>query len=101
MLSMPLFTCAERCKVPTSLLKTEGAVRAAANTGGVLVILTVILPEANGTDLVSPALIEREAPTARASELDAGFGPAHDRVGGQLPAVVLKPLLTVGQFLWR
>jgi hypothetical protein len=59
MLPMPLFACAKRCKVPTSLFKAERAVRAATNTGDVLVILSVILPEANGTNLVSPALIER------------------------------------------
>ena len=60
MLSMPLFACAERREVSTSLLQAEGPVRAAANTGGVLIILTVVLPEADGADVVSPALMERQ-----------------------------------------
>jgi hypothetical protein len=64
MLSVALFTRAERREIATCLFKAEGTIRTAANTRGVLIVLTVVLPEAHRTDLVSPTLIQREEPAA-------------------------------------
>ncbi len=53
------------------ILKTEMAVRTTANDVRVVVVLAVVLPTALPASLVSPALRERDVPTA-----GAGVRPA-------------------------
>ena len=58
-LSVALFARTESAEVPTSLFKAQGTIRSTANTTGVVVILPVVLPEADGTNFESPTLVER------------------------------------------
>ena len=93
MLSRSFVTGSKRCEVATGLLKTQRAVWATTNPLGVLIVLPIVLPKTDRTDLVSTPFVEREAVTARACKTDSGLGRTHDRIGGEFAAVVFKPFL--------
>ncbi len=50
--------------VRTRLRQAERAIRAATHVGDIVIVLPVILPEANGTDLVPASLVQGEASAA-------------------------------------
>jgi tRNA(fMet)-specific endonuclease VapC len=93
-----LVTRAEAKIVPSSLIKTQGTIRTTSDPRGILVILPVVLPKADGTDLVSAALIESEMSAAWTGEPNAGLGSSDHRVRPELPDVVFKPPLSTRQF---
>ena len=66
-----LVTSTERREVEAGLLETEHAVRPAAHAGRVVVILSVVLPEANRTKLESTTLAQSEEAAAWARESTA------------------------------
>jgi hypothetical protein len=57
----------ERSKITTRLNEAEIAVRAAAHLAGVLIILAVVLPETNMTNVEAAALAQRAIPAAWAT----------------------------------
>jgi len=60
--------CAKLLIVDSGLCEAEVAIGAAKYLVSIGVILAIILPEANGADLVSPALVERLVATAWATK---------------------------------
>lgn len=65
MLLRALIARTERGVVPSRLFEAQRTVRPASDTPGIHVVLSVVLPEADGADLEAPALVQSEAPTAR------------------------------------
>jgi hypothetical protein len=69
--------CASSFKVPPCLSQAEMAVRAASALVRIVVILTVVLPEADWTDLVHCTLSEGNEAAARAA-IRTVLGSAYD-----------------------
>ena len=74
--------------VGTSLGQAQRTVGPTTDAIGVVIVLTVVLPETNDADLEPSTVVESQAPAARTSELDAILSfPAH---GFVLPDLVIK-----------
>ena len=89
-----LVTGPKRCEVGAGLLEAQYAVWSATNPFRILIVLTIVLPETDGADLVPASFVEGEAVTTRAPETEPGLRRMHDRIGGEFAAVVFKPLLS-------
>ncbi len=77
--------------------ETQRAVGATAHLIRIPIVLAVVLPEADGTDFESAALIESEAPAARARMPAASDARTHDR-GLKAGDVFLEPPPSALQF---
>lgn len=81
---VPLLAGPDEIKVPPRVTQAEPPVGSAPDGVGVVLVLTVVLPEAHGTDLERTSLAEREVSAAGTSE-----GPVIVARGHR---AVLKPL---------
>lgn len=70
-------TCSVGGKVLPGLCEAEPAVGTAAALVGVMVILAVVFPEADGADLVVTPLFKRQVTTARTCVRLASRRPTH------------------------
>lgn len=95
-----LIACTEGSVVPSRLVQAERTVRPASDERGVMIVLPVVLPEANRTDLEPATLVESEVAATRTCESPSRFRRSHDRTLVELPTVVVEPTPTSGQFLW-
>lgn len=94
MLSRSFVTGPKHREVDASLFETQWAVWSTTNPVGILIVLPVVLPETNGTDLVTTSFVERDAATTRALETESGLRRMDERIGREFAAVVFKPLLS-------
>ena len=72
--------------VRTRCRQTERVVGSAAHVIGIVVVLTIVLPEADGTDVVAATLLQGDVTTAWALVRSTATG-THD-VGEQHPPIV-------------
>ncbi len=96
-----LVACAEGSVVPACVVQAHRSIRTTPNPVGVMVVLAVVFPEADGTDLVSAPLVEREAPATRARVSNARLRAPHHGVRTEFSDVVLEPALSPTQVFGR
>ena len=97
MRSRALVAGAERSEVGSGPIEAQLSVWPARYIRCVVIVLAVILPEANGADLESTPHLQSEEPAARTGESTAGLGWSVDGVLVELVTVLLKPPLTLSE----
>ena len=60
----PFLRCADLSVVRSRRCQAERVVGATTHIVGIVVILSIVLPEADGTDVVTTSLVQRDAPAA-------------------------------------
>lgn len=80
-------------KVLASLSQTQRPIRAASHHIGILVILTVILPKADWTNLETASLAQRAGTTARTTIQDPVCMRFHDGTMLKSVLVTIEPLI--------
>jgi predicted transposase YbfD/YdcC len=115
-LRAPLIAGTHSAEIPPRLREAEPPVRAAANPVGVVIVLPVVLPEADRADLIAAALAQRHKATARTGvrpvlglalcihkrshhgDIMAGLHSESERI---TPQASLSSLLTILKRPWR
>jgi hypothetical protein len=87
--------CSQLAVVRACLSEAESTIRPASDNVGIVLVLTVVLPEADGADLESATLTERPAETAWTAKRQVGRRPIGSR------GVVVEPRHSTSQFLRR
>jgi hypothetical protein len=97
-LEKPLLASPELPVICPRFGEAQCSVRATTSHISVVVVLTVVFPKANRTDVVPAALIKGQTPAARASEWTGLIVQGADRVVRLLLDVPLEPLPATIQF---
>ena len=85
--------CTKLAEVHSGLSEAKLAIWSAPHLARIVIILAIVLPEANLADLEPAALRKREIPATRARVLPAGHRRLHDGAAIKALRVLVEPAL--------
>ena len=92
MWSRPFFACSEFPKICAGMSEAEGAIRTASDDVCIVLILAVVFPEADSTDLETSSHAQRLAETTGATKRQVG------RLTIESSGVVVEPVPSTRKF---
>jgi hypothetical protein len=91
----PLVACAVGSEILSRLLQTESAIWTASNDVGVMIVLTIVLPETHLADVEPTSLLKGQVVTTGTCPALPRFRCTNNRALVELPNVGVEPLSTL------